>query len=78
MQSWFMMAQVAEAGDVLPPLITIMLLVVLIWRQLINGLENAHVKRLHNVLTAISLPLLVVFSATVAIRIVELMQRYNK
>lgn len=61
-----------EAGNYLPPLITIGLIVLLVLREVLSGLQNRRVVQIRRVASLSIVPLLVIFMATVAIRVVEL------
>jgi hypothetical protein len=65
-------AVATEAGNYLPPLITIGLLVLLVIREVLNGLKNQRLEQIRRIASLSIVPLMVIFIATVAIRVVEL------
>jgi hypothetical protein len=67
-----------DAWTFLPPVIAISLLAVLICRELLNGIEKPRLKRFSKALAVISLPLLIVFTSTALVRIIELATRYGR
>jgi hypothetical protein len=61
-----------EAGNYLPPLITIGLIVLLVLREVLSGLKNQRLEQVRRIASLSIVPLLVIFVATVAIRVFEL------